>query len=138
MLEYLLYAIIIAPAALTGYRRSVREGHDSTSERQRQGTDRYKQAQKKALITKRYLDNQCLNFESGWLGSNQRPHAPQTRTLNQLSYTPILWRDLEAEASLSFASAKVVQTYETTKQKTEFLSKIGQKGRFEVFSLKKE
>lgn len=47
MLEYLLYAIIIAPAALTGYRRSVREGHDSTSERQRQGTDRYKQAQKK-------------------------------------------------------------------------------------------
>ena len=65
MLEYLLYAIIIAPAALTGYRRSVREGHDSTSEHQRQGTDRYKQAQKKALITKRYLDNQCLNFESG-------------------------------------------------------------------------
>ena len=44
MLEYLLYAIIIALAALTGYRRSVREGHDSTSERQRQGTDRYKQA----------------------------------------------------------------------------------------------
>ena len=65
MLEYLLYAIIIAPAALTGYRRSVRQGHDSTAERQRQGTDRYKQAQKKALITKRYLDNQCLNFESG-------------------------------------------------------------------------
>ena len=30
MLEYLLYAIIIAPAALAGYRRSVREGHDST------------------------------------------------------------------------------------------------------------
>lgn len=47
MLEYLLYAIIIAPAALAGYRRSVREEHDSTSERQRQGTDRYKQAQKK-------------------------------------------------------------------------------------------
>ena len=61
MLEYLLYAIIIAPAALTGYRRSVREGHDSTSERQRQGTDRYKQAQKKALITKRYLDINALN-----------------------------------------------------------------------------
>lgn len=46
MLEYLLYAIIIAPVALAGYRRSVREGHDSTAERQRQGTDRYKQAQK--------------------------------------------------------------------------------------------
>jgi len=45
---------------------------------------------------------------------------------------------LEAEASLSFASAKVVQTYETAKQKTEFLSKTGQKRRFEVFSLKKE
>lgn len=58
--QNLLYAIIIAPAALTGYRRSVREGHDGTSEHQRQGTDRYKQAQKKALITKRYLDNQCL------------------------------------------------------------------------------
>ncbi len=39
MLEYLLYAIIVA---LAGYRRSVREGHDSTAERQRQGTDRYK------------------------------------------------------------------------------------------------
>ena len=59
MLEYLLYAIIIAPAALTGYRRSVREGHDSTAKRQRTG--RYKQAQKKALITKRYLDINALN-----------------------------------------------------------------------------
>ena len=47
MLEYLLYAIIIAPAAPAAYRRSVREEHDSTSERQRQGTDRYKQAQKR-------------------------------------------------------------------------------------------
>lgn len=25
---------------------------------------------------------------SGWLDSNQRPHAPQTRTLTGLSYTP--------------------------------------------------
>lgn len=62
MLEYLLYAIIIA---LAGYRRSVREGHRRLRRARRKGTDRYKQAQKKALITKRYLDNQCLNFESG-------------------------------------------------------------------------
>ena len=27
---------------------------------------------------------------SGWLDSNQRPHAPQTRTLTGLSYTPNL------------------------------------------------
>ena len=60
MLEYLLYAIIIAPAALAGYRRSVREGHRRLRRARRKGTDRYKQAQKKALITKRYLDNQCL------------------------------------------------------------------------------
>ena len=45
MLEYLLYAIIIAPAALAGYRRSVREGHDSTAKldaKAQTGTNKYK------------------------------------------------------------------------------------------------
>lgn len=35
MLEYLLYAVIIALAALAGYRRSIREEHDGTAERRR-------------------------------------------------------------------------------------------------------
>lgn len=43
MLEYLLYAIIVA---LAGYRRSVREGHRHLRRARRKGTDRYKQAQK--------------------------------------------------------------------------------------------
>ena len=29
-----------------------------------------------------------VNKQSGWLDSNQRPHAPQTRTLTGLSYIP--------------------------------------------------
>ena len=42
MLEYLLYAIIVA---LAGYRRSVREGHDSTAKldaKAQTGTNKYK------------------------------------------------------------------------------------------------
>ena len=37
------------------------------------------------------LDNRQIVkpfLQSGWLDSNQRPHAPQTRTLTGLSYTP--------------------------------------------------
>ena len=45
MLEYLLYAIIIALAALAGYRRSVREGHRHLHQTRRKDTERYKQAQ---------------------------------------------------------------------------------------------
>ena len=52
MLEYLLYAIIIALAALAGYRRSVREEHDGTAERRRRRKERrrrYKQIENEAF-----------------------------------------------------------------------------------------
>lgn len=45
MLKYLLYAIIIAPAALAGYRRSVRKGTDACAERDAKaqtGTNKHK------------------------------------------------------------------------------------------------
>ena len=51
MLEYLLYAIIIALAALAGYRRSIREEHDGTAERRRRRKERrrrYKQIENEA------------------------------------------------------------------------------------------
>ena len=47
---------------------------------------------------------------SGWLDSNQRPHAPQTRTLTGLSYTPNIakrrYRIASAKVGLYFRVAK--------------------------------
>ena len=45
------------------------------------------QAKKNAFMLKNQHKS-VVNKQSGWLDSNQRPHAPQTRTLTGLSYIP--------------------------------------------------
>lgn len=46
MLEYILYAVIIALGALAGYRRSIREEHDGTAERRRRSKERRRRYKK--------------------------------------------------------------------------------------------
>ena len=60
------------------------------------------------LSNKKSVDNlsivNAFTIQSGWLESNQRPHAPQTRTLTGLSYTP----NCECKSSVLFLSLQGV------------------------------
>ena len=72
------------------------------------------------------------NHQSGWLDSNQRPHAPQTRTLTGLSYTPKLLKVglLGLEPRKTGPESVVLPLHHSPKVnvfsvKTSFIKKLG-------------
>ena len=84
---------------------------------------------------KKSIDNhQIINafYQSGWLDSNQRPHAPQTRTLTGLSYTPKLLKVglLGLEPRKTGPESVVLPLHHSPKVnvfsvKTSFIKKLG-------------
>ena len=68
--------------------------------------------------------NSCGFDQSGWQDSNLRPHAPQTRTLNLLSYTPLMLLPNSETLFGAVVPAKRLQSYKLFAGLPNFFEKI--------------